>query len=69
MDPNATLRLIDDAKRVDATARRAMVDLYNWMSCGGFPPSWDIYPKGTRRFAKVYGKMRGMGNEHWSNVR
>ena len=69
MDPNAALRDIDEAKRVDASTRRTMVDLYTWIVRGGFSPDWAVYPKGTRRFAKVFGKMRGMGDTYWTNVR
>lgn len=69
MDPNATLRDIDDADRINASTRRAMADLFTWITRGGFPPDWEVYPKGTRRVAKVYGKLRGMGSTYWTNVR
>jgi hypothetical protein len=69
MDPNATLKIIDGAKRLNAEAHEAMANLHGWISRGGFPPTWELYPKGTRRFAKVYGKQRGMGATYWTNVR
>lgn len=56
MDPNAALRMIDEADRVDAETREAMRGLHGWLSRGGFQPDWGAYPTGTRRYRKVYGK-------------
>ena len=56
MDPNAALRMIDDADRVDAETREVMRGLYTWLSRGGFAPDWSRYPKGARRFRKAYGE-------------
>jgi hypothetical protein len=58
MDPNAALRMIDDADRVDAETREAMRGLHQWLSRGGFAPDWDAYPTGTRRYRKAYGQRR-----------
>ena len=55
MDPNAALRRIADADRVDAETREIMRGLHQWLSRGGFQPDWDAYPTGTRRYRKVYG--------------
>lgn len=56
MDPNAALREIDDADRVDAETREMMAGLHGWLSRGGFAPDWDAYPTGTRRYRRIYGK-------------
>ena len=55
MDPNATLRMIDDADRVDADTREAIANLQRWLSRGGFAPDWAAYPTGTRRFRRALG--------------
>jgi len=60
MDPDAALRMIDDADRVDAETREVMQGLHGWLSRGGFAPDWDAYPTGARRFRKAYGPQRGM---------
>ena len=58
MDPDAALRMIDDADRVDAETREVMRGLHQWLSRGGFSPDWNAYPTGTRRYRKAYGKAR-----------
>ena len=58
MDPDAALRMIDDADRVDAETREVMRGLHQWLSRGGFAPDWAAYPTGTRRYRKAYGKAR-----------
>jgi hypothetical protein len=55
MDPNATLRMIDEASRVDAETREAIQNLRHWLSRGGFAPDWAEYPTGTRRFRRALG--------------
>lgn len=60
MDPNAALREIDDADRIDAETREAMRGLHGWLSRGGFAPDWQRYPKGSSRFRKMFGLQRGM---------
>lgn len=50
MDPNAALRAIDKADRVDAETREVMQGLREWLARGGFAPDWRMYPKGTRRY-------------------
>jgi hypothetical protein len=55
MDPNAALRMIDEADRVDAETREVMRGLHQWLSRGGFAPDWTEYPTGTRRYRKAYG--------------
>ena len=55
MDPNAALRMIDSASRVDADTREAIRDLQQWLSHGGFAPDWVAYPTGTRRFRRALG--------------
>jgi hypothetical protein len=59
MDPDAALRMIDDADRVDAETRDVMRGLHQWLSRGGFAPDRDAYPTGTRRYRKAYGAPRG----------
>lgn len=59
MDPDAALRMIDDADRVDAETREVMRGLHQWLARGGFQPDWDAYPTGTRRYRKAYGKRHG----------
>ncbi len=61
MDPNAALREIDEARRIDAETREQMNDLFSWIVRGGFAPDWKVYPRGTKRMAKEFGKLRGMG--------
>lgn len=56
MDPNAALRMINDADRVDAETREIMRGLHRWLSRGGFQPDWDAYPTGTRRYRKAHGQ-------------
>lgn len=58
MDPNAALRMIDDADRVDAETREVMRGLHQWLARGGFAPDWDAYPTGTRRYRRAYGGAR-----------
>ena len=58
MDPDAALRMIDDADRVDAETREVMRGLHQWLSRGGFEPDWKAYPTGTRRYRKAYGRSR-----------
>ena len=58
MDPDAALRMIDEADRVDAETREAMRGLHQWLSRGGFAPDWSAYPTGTRRYRKAHGKPR-----------
>ena len=55
MDPDAALRMIDDADRVDAETREVMRGLHQWLSRGGFAPDWTAYPTGTRRYRKAHG--------------
>jgi len=55
MDPDAALRAIDDADRIDAETREVMRGLHGWLSRGGFQPDWDAYPTGTRRYRRAYG--------------
>lgn len=59
MDPDAALRAIDEADRVDAETREVMAGLHGWLSRGGFAPDWDAYPTGARRYRKAYGKPAG----------
>jgi hypothetical protein len=56
VDPNAALRMIDEADRVDVETREVMRGLHGWLSRGGFQPDWDDYPTGTRRYHRAYGK-------------
>lgn len=58
MDPDAALRMIEDADRVDAETREIMRGLHQWLSRGGFQPDWRAYPTGTHRYRKAYGKAR-----------
>lgn len=55
MDPDAALRMIDEADRVDAETREVMRGLHQWISRGGFAPDWARYPTGARRYRKAYG--------------
>ena len=49
MDPNATLRLIQehlkDGDLEEAEYLRA--DLSTWLGLGGFEPDWDAYPRAS----------------------
>ena len=55
MDPNAALRMIEEADRVNAETREVMRGLHQWLARGGFQPDWSAYPTGTRRYRKAYG--------------
>lgn len=46
MDPNATLRAIDQFLKEDdiQMATEAAQDLLGWIRKGGFSPNWDKYP-------------------------
>jgi hypothetical protein len=57
MDPNAALRMIDEADRVDSETREVMRGLHGWLSRGGFQPDWDDYPTGARRYRRAYGDL------------
>jgi len=62
MDPDAALRMIDDADRVDAETREVIRGLHQWLSGGGFAPDWAAYPTGTRRYRKAYGAPKARGH-------
>ena len=64
MDPDAALRMIDDADRVDAETHEVMRGLHQWLSRGGFAPDWSAYPTGTRRYRKAYGKGAAKTRAH-----
>lgn len=51
MDPNATLREINDADRY-RRSREFCQYLASWLASGGFQPDWDAYPLGTKRFRR-----------------
>lgn len=59
MDPNATLRIIAEAMTApDGTCEPAIdaaYDLRTWISSGGFPPHWAMYPKATKFYADYFG--------------
>ena len=38
MDPNATLRIVQDKSNDRSERRKAATDLYHWIVSGGFPP-------------------------------
>ena len=64
MDPDAALRMIDEADRVDAETREVMRGLHQWLSRGGFAPDWSAYPTGTRRYRKAHGKGAAKTRAH-----
>jgi hypothetical protein len=50
MDPNATLKMIDDylqARRADEDVDEWVENLRLWLAGGGFAPRWADYPLGT----------------------
>lgn len=55
MDPNETLRLIQ--QHIEAgehdDAKQGCKDLYDWMSKGGFNPTWANYPLAAELFGKA----------------
>jgi hypothetical protein len=61
MDPDAALRMIEEADRVDSETREVMRGLHQWLARGGFAPDWAAYPTGTRRYRKAYSSTRKMG--------
>ena len=56
MDPHETLRLIDACKSANSLKCVEMCEhLRRWIAMGGFHPDWTKYPKGTRRYRKLFG--------------
>lgn len=55
MDPNATLRLIDEATRMNSETREHINNLRSWIARGGFHPDWNEYPRGAARYRKALG--------------
>jgi len=55
MDPNATLKLLDEhlAAGDYDEARQTANDLATWMANGGFHPKWNTYPNATTYWAKL----------------
>lgn len=58
MDPNATLRLIDEAlKNSGGTVRDVVEPMYvlrDWIAAGGFGPHWAMYPSATKAYADYF---------------
>ena len=59
MDPNATLRDINDALDVDDTeaADLACEDLYRWLTFNAFAPDWTRYPAATEYYRAYVARM------------
>jgi hypothetical protein len=56
MDPNETLRLINDCRSVHSRECVELIEtLRGWIVRGGFHPDWTRYPKATRRYSKALG--------------
>lgn len=56
MDPNATLKLINDAASIhDEECIEHAENLAAWIGRGGFEPDWAKYPEATRRYRKILG--------------
>lgn len=47
MDPNATLRNIEESTRI-ATKKEFCEYLRDWINMGGFSPQWESYPNATQ---------------------
>lgn len=50
MDPNATLKMIDDflaARRSGPEVDEWVENLRDWIDGGGFEPDWDAFPLGA----------------------
>ena len=59
MDPNATLRRLDEAmdEREMDEAGFIVKDLARWLASGGFEPEWWRYPRATAFYsARVPGR-------------
>ena len=59
MDPDATLKQIDDFLLLRKTG--AIVDVWveelaTWLNKGGFDPDWDRYPLATSYFNTITGR-------------
>lgn len=56
MDPNETLRLIDNCSSMHSSECIDLIEsLRGWIVRGGLHPDWARHPKATRRYAKVLG--------------
>lgn len=59
MDPNETLKLVDDAllcgRRLQAAGHAT--DLVDWIRKGGFQPAWHKYPAAAIFFLKIDGMV------------
>jgi hypothetical protein len=57
MDPNATLRLINDALWAgdDDGMKEGMDSLRGWLLGGGFEPDWSEYPAAAELYHRTWG--------------
>ncbi len=56
MDPNATLRAIEEAIEVGDDGEAALLcsDLRGWLANGGYEPSWDTYGEAKDFYRRQY---------------
>jgi hypothetical protein len=67
MDPQATLRLIEESETKQDTVA-ACQDLSSWLGRGGFEPDWSLSPRGRARYnAWARGDERYAGIEATGN--
>jgi hypothetical protein len=64
MDPNTALRILNEAPKMTRATHEAASALSMWLLGGGFPPHWNFYPRGTKRFRKLYGYRPSMGEQY-----
>lgn len=54
MDPNTTLKWIEEGLRAGESVGDHVGDLACWLDRGGFAPDWQQHPKAARAFWKAY---------------
>lgn len=64
MDPNTTLRDIEDEIQMQAPPSSVVYkmcdDLREWLNKGGFEPNWDKYPIGSAFYRGLYHPKRSI---------
>ena len=65
MDPNATLRAIDEARNL-ITRVELTLALREWLRKGGFAPTWSAYPEASAYVLRFLN--HGTPNPDWKHV-
>lgn len=54
MDPDACLRLLQEAVKAGEPFARHLDDLYRWINRGGFEPDWTKHPEAAHEYRLAY---------------